>query len=481
MTTFQIGESKVRPGVYVRTTNMGLPEAGSVPLGTVAAIIRSNWGPMATVQTIAALENVQGTYGPGGAGGTVAVAEEAFRGGCSLVRAVRLGGGAPAKATARLKDTTAVTPLDAVTVAAKYEGIRANNFKLTVRDSLTDATLRELLVYEATTLLQTIPFTKGATGDGEPAALVAAVAALGSPWVTATKLVDGTKLLVAVANSPLAAGVDPVPDGAAYIAAMTALEGEIWDVLATDSVETTIQASLQSYIDRVRDAGKLAILVLSEPTSVAFATRCADAKAFNDPAIVYVVNGFVGIDGVTREGHLAAARVAGMIAGAAVTESLTHSVVTQATGLVGGLTNTDIETAIKAGCLVFTVNSAGQVQVEYGINTLVTLSADQDAGWRKIRRVRTRDNLIARIDATVEPLIGKVNNSPDGRATIVAAAQGVINGMVRMGALLAGTFKDDLANLPVGDSAWFIASVDDLDAVEKSYFTFGFRFAPAAA
>src|SRR5450756_858515 len=104
MITFQAGESKVRPGVYVRTTNMGLPEAGSVPLGTVAAIIRSNWGPMATVQAIAALENVQGTYGPGGVAGTVAVAEEAFRGGCSLVRAVRLGGGAPIKATASLKD-----------------------------------------------------------------------------------------------------------------------------------------------------------------------------------------------------------------------------------------------------------------------------------------------------------------------------------------------------------------------------------------
>jgi hypothetical protein len=480
MTTFQAGESKVRPGVYVRTTNMGLPELGAVPLGTVAAIIRSNWGPLAAVQSILALEGVQGVYGLGGASDTIAVAEEPFRGGCSKVLAFRLGGGAPVKAHATLKDNSVAPGVDAVTITAKYEGTRANNFKATVRDSLTDATLRELLILEGTTLLQTIPFIAGAVGDGEPAALVAAVNASNSPWVTATKAADGTKVLAAVANSPLAAGVDPVPDGTAYTAAMTELEGEIWDVLAADTVETTIHASLQAYIDRVRTTGKLSTLVLGEPTSIDFATRCAHAKAFNDLSIGYALNGFKESDGTIIEGHLAAARLAGMIAGSPVTGSLTHAVVSGAVSLVGGLSNTDIETAIKAGCLVFTVNASGQVQVEYGINTLVTLSADQDAGWRKIRRVRTRDNLVARVDATVEPLIGKVNNSPDGRATIVAAGQRVIDAMIREGALLAGTFREDTANPPAGDSAWFAASVDDLDSVEKSYIVSGFRYAPAA-
>jgi len=53
-----------------------------------------------------------------------------------------------------------------------------------------------------------------------------------------------------------------------------------------------------------------------------------------------------------------------------------------------------------------------QVHIEYGINTFVTPTADMNAGWKKIRRVRTRDNLMDRITATWDPLIGKINNKP---------------------------------------------------------------------
>jgi len=131
--------------------------------------------------------------------------------------------------------------------------------------------------------------------------------------------------------------------------------------------------------------------------------------------------------------------------------------------------------------LVFTMSAQKQVHIEYGINTFVTPDADHDAGWKKIRRVKTRDNLIDRITATWDPLIGKVNNNADGRATLIAAAQGIINQMVAEGALLAGTIYEDPNNPPAGDSAWFVVQVDDLDSAEKVYITFGFSFSPTVA
>ena len=310
--------------------------------------------------------------------------------------------------------------------------------------------------------------------------MVAAVAASGSPWITATKLADGNKILATVANVPMAGGVDPTVSGQSYSDGLTALESESWNVLAADSEDTAIHATLQTYIDRVRSQGKRGVLVVGEPTSVALATRCANAKAFNDPAVVYVANGFAGSDGATREGYKAAARVAGMIASAPVTSSLTHAIVAGATGIVGALANDDVETAINSGCLVFTANSRGRVQVEYGINTLVSLSADQDAGWKKIRRVRTRDNLIERIVAAWDPLVGAVNNDANGQATLMAAAQTVVNQMIAEGALRAGTISLDPANPPSGESVWFVASVDDLDSAETIYLTFQFRFSPVA-
>jgi hypothetical protein len=75
-------------------------------------------------------------------------------------------------------------------------------------------------------------------------------------------------------------------------------------------------------------------------------------------------------------------------------------------------------------------------------------------------------------------LIGKINNNADGRATLIAAAQGIINRMIAEGALLGGTIYEDPNNPPAGDSAWFVVAVDDVDSVEKVYITFGFRFSP---
>ncbi len=465
---FQVGEQKVRPGVYVRVTNIGEPQEAIVPQGVVAALFRASWGPLGEVTY---LENANAVIDVFGSTGTADTALEAFRGGCRRVVAYRLGTGGT-KALLNLQDSESA---NVVKIEAKYEGVRGNDFAVTVRDSLTDATKRELLLYEGTTLRQTITFAKG---SGEPQALVDAVNASNSPYITATKVADGNGILATVTQQSLTGGQDPTVNGESYSAGLSAIEAIDWNVLAVDSEDPVTHAVVQTYIDRVRNEGKRVLAVVGEPTSVPLATRLANARDFNDPAIIYVANGFKGSDGLTREGYKAAARVAGMVAAAQITESLTHYVVRGATELAGALTNAEIEQAINSGALVFTMSAQKQVHIEYGINTFVTITADMDAGWKKIRRVRTRDNLMDRIAATWDPLVGKINNSPDGRATLIAAAQGIINKMIAEGALLSGTIYEDPNNPPAGDSAWFVVQVDDLDSAEKVYITFAFRFAP---
>jgi len=467
---FQVGEQKIRPGVYVRVTNIGEPPEAIVPQGIVAALFRASWGPLGEVVY---LENADAVNGVFGSTGTVDTALEAFRGGCRRVVAYRLGTGG-GKALLNLQDAEST---NVVAITAKYEGARGNDFAVTIRDSLADDTKRELLLYEGATLRQMITFTKGA---GEPQALVDAIAASNSPYITAVKSADGSGVLATVTQQPLTGGQDPTVNGESYSAGLLAIEAIDWNVLAVDSEDPVTHAVVQTYIDRVRNEGKRVLGVVGEPTSVNLATRLANARAFNDPAIIYVANGFKGSDGVTREGYKAAARVAGMTAAAQITESLTHYVVRGATELIGALTNAEIEQAINSGALIFTMSAQKQVHIEYGINTFITVTADMDAGWKKIRRVRTRDNLMDRIAATWDPLIGKINNSPDGRATLIASAQGIINRMIAEGALLQGTIYEDPNNPPAGDSAWFVVQVDDLDSAEKVYITFQFRFAPPA-
>ena len=50
------------------------------------------------------------------------------------------------------------------------------------------------------------------------------------------------------------------------------------------------------------------------------------------------------------------------------------------------------------------MNKSGQVWIDKAINTLITPPADRDEGWKKIRRTKTRYELIRRCN-TIELLL----------------------------------------------------------------------------
>ena len=138
--------------------------------------------------------------------------------------------------------------------------------------------------------------------------------------------------------------------------------------------------------------------------------------------------------------------------------------------------------ALKAGALVITKNKSGAIVIEKGINTLNNPAANEDDGWKKIRRVKERFEMFDRIDRTLEPLRAKLNNDDDGRATVIAAILRVLDAMVGEHKLLGGgTVILDPDKAPVGDSAWFKIAVDDIDSLERIYLTYQLRFAPAAS
>lgn len=467
--SFKLGEQKVRPGTYVRITNTGEPPIQDGAQGIAGAIIKANWGPLNEVVSLEASDEVSRKFGNGQG---AEVLRELFRGGSREVKAIRVGKSG-AEATVTLKDTVADTPADVVKLSTKYPTSR--DFNVTVRDALGDDTMRELLVYEGAELLETVSFAKG---EAEPDNVTDAVNA-NSQYLSATKEADGNGTLAAISNQELTGGSDPEVTGEDYTDAASVLETEEWNIVVTDTEDFAVLTALKTYVDRLRDEGKRVMGVFGEPTSVDFEERKSNSQSFNDPAVVYVGNGFESSAGIV-EGARAAARAAGEVLRSNYTSSLTHHVLGDAVDVVGKLTNRQIEQAINAGMLVFTQNATGQVQFEYGITTFTTPTADLDAGWKKIRRVRTRDTLIDRVVRTIDPLIGQLNNSEDGRATVISVINGIINQMVAEGGLLGGQASLDESQQPVGDSAWFKVEVDDLDSLEKAYFTFGFRFAPEA-
>ena len=464
---FTVGETKERPGVYKRYENAGGVDTVGVAEDVGCAVVSGNWGPLNTPVRTDASMDISSVIGDGSG---AKVISEMRAGGLDEIVVVRVGsGGTPAKVT--LQDTTADTAVDVVDLTALYPGDRA--FSITIKDSLEDETLKQAILYEDTKILESVTFE---AGESEVDGLVNALA--NSSFVKAEKKAAGNGTLADVAQKKFTAGTNPTVNNTAYSDGFSASEAETWNMICVDTEDTTVHALLHAFIDRIYEDGAYPMCVVAEPHTVDLEDRMAHAAAFNDEKTHYVLNSCVDADGTVYEGYIAAARIAGMIAASASNESVTHAVISGATTLNEALTNAQIKKALKSGCIVLSLSKSRQVWIEKGINTLVNLAANQDAGWKKIRRVKTRYELMNRIESTVEPMIGTVDNDADGRAAIIAAAQRVVDAMAGEKKLLpGGTVTEDANNPATGDSAWFIVAVDDLDSIETIYLTFRFRFA----
>ena len=465
--TFIVGETKIRPGVYQRRYKEGAGASAGARNGIGLGLIRAHWGPLNTVVDFTPDTNVTKIFGAG-AGMTQDLINEMLAGGITKGHFVRVGtGGTSPEIT--LKDT-AGTPANVVKITGAYVGSRA--FTVSIRDSLTGAG-RECIIYEGTTEFAKVSFAAdGAEADG----LVKAINDNLDDFI-ATKLAAGNGTLATITQSAMTAGTNPTVATAQYSTGLDALYTVAGNCLAVDTDDTAVHAVVAAWITKVYGNGGYVMACLSEPHTVAIATRMTDAAAFNDEKIMYVLNSAKAADGTAYDGWRNAARIAGMIASVPSNQSLTHTVVKGYAAVAEALTPSQVETALTKGCIVLTTNTAGQVWIEQGISTLVTPDGNQDEGWKKIRRTKTRFELMQRVGDTLDTLVGKINNDPDGRATIIAAIKGVISRMVGEKKLLQGDAYEDETNPAQGDSAWFIIEVDDIDSVEKIYLAYRYRYA----
>lgn len=466
--SWRVGEEKERPGVYRRHVNAGGSEIAGTAENVGLAVVSGTWGPLNKPVVTDASDDIASIIGSGKGANVIT---QMRIGGANTIMVVRVGsGGTPASVT--LKDNKEA---DVVTLTTLYPTSRA--LTVTIKESLEDETQKLAIIQEGTKELEAVAFTAGAT---EVAGIVAAFA--DSVYVKAVKKADGSGTLKNISQSKFSGGTDPTVNTEAYSAGFEASEEETWDGVAVDSDDPAVHTLLYTFINRKFEEGMYPYACVGEPKSVAIDTRIQHAAAFNDYKMHYVLNSWVGTDGVVYEGYLAAARILGMIIAVASNASLTHSVITGAASLNEALKNATIKKALKSGCLVLSLSKSRQVWIEKAINTLTVLSADQDAGWKKIRRMKTRFELEDRIDATLEAMDGTIDNNDNGRATVMSAIVDILDAMAGENKVEAGgTVTLDTSNPPKGDSAWFNISVDDIDSMERIYLTYRYRFAPEDA
>ena len=464
---FNDGETKIRPGVYQRHTNIGFNAPTSSQDGYCAIPIQAAWGPLGKVVRNITAGDLTKNYGSGtyGTGYTVPAAAAMFEGGASVVYTYRMGAGGK-QATKEIAE--------GLTVTAKYPGTMP--ISVAVQEKLGDSTMKQFQIYAGTTLVESFNFAADATAEG--ANLVAA--AKDSKYVIVTGSA-ATVAIMAVASGALEGGENPTVTNEDYSKAFAAFEPYYYNTIAldVDDPNMTLSLMLQAYLANAYKLGKLGIAVVGDKATVDFETRIAHAKAFNDCKVVYLGGGWMsGTE--DKDGALAICYTAGVIAATPSNQGIVHTVINGATELCGEpLTYAQYEDAITSGMLLPSRSNDGGIWFDSGINTLITLDeGTQDLGWKKIRRVKVRFEMIDRLDRTLAPKVGKISAGSDGISDIIQAGQRVLDtmsgseGKLQRGAM----FMEDKTNPATGDSAWFIIQADDIDSLEKIYLQYQFRY-----
>jgi len=357
--------------------------------------------------------------------------------------------------------------LDAVKIAARFEGAR--DFTVSIRDNLiTDK--RQILIYDGTQVFTGASFDSG--GD-EAQKLVEALAS--DKYFTASKLNAGE--LADVTQVELTGGQNPTVTAENYSKGTDILERYAWNCIVADSDDGAVNGILSAYVRQGWETGQLGMAVIGGSKTQPLEERTSWAASCNDEKVVYVLSGFYDTDNVLRDGWQVAARVAGMIAACETNASITHRVISGALALAEDLSIGEMIRAEQKGCLVLSLNADDQVQVDNAINTLVTEDVERDAGWKKIRRVKCRFELMSRINSTCDKLVGTVNNDTNGRMTIVGAIQKVLNEMIGETKLFNGSYAElDPRYQPEADKAHFLIHVGDIDSLEKIMLSYRFSF-----
>ena len=453
---------QTRPGAYFNLIAQAIDLLEAGDSGTVLVVGRADWGPSDTFEVITSEGLADSVFGTGLS--MAKLVKQALRGGAARVLGHRIVGSTGAKATATLNDTIAAAALD---ITALYDGVRANNFTLTVADH--PVTGKTIELKESGVLLET--FYAATSENDEFFTVINA----NSEFVSATIPGASDLTMVDIADAPMSAGDSGTSVTAGdYTAAQGLAENESFEVYVQDD-DTTVanQDAAGAWADAQRAAGQYFVAVFGGQAAETAATSRTRAGVFDSISNVYVSPGFTDEDDVVYIGQEAAARVAGLIAGKGFTKSITFAKVTGGAKVEAALTTAEIGLSLEAGVCVITADG-DTVRVEKGINTFTSYDSDpdKDKSFTKIRTIATLDAVTEGLTAGFNEYIGDVTNDEDGRASLLGAGQAFLDQLVQARAIKPGaSVALDDANPPTSDQLFVKVGITPLDSVEQVFTT----------
>lgn len=270
----------------------------------------------------------------------------------------------------------------------------------------------------------------------------------------------GTGELKAASGVKLAGGTNVTSANGDVTAFVDKMEGIKFNTLCFPVTDATLQTAAITKIKYMRESmGKGVNVVLP------------DAKSPDHEGVINVTNSVV-VDDVELTHAEACAFIAGITASASCIKSNTYEVYNGATGIVDPKDNEAAIAAIKNGEMFFSYSEAGNVIIEYDINSLVSFKKPKDKTYSKNRVIRTLDAIQETIQNNFPP--NKYDNSPTGYAVMKGIGQTILKQYEDMGAIKNVDYDADFKideSLSSGDEVYFIVAIQPVDSAEKLFFT----------
>jgi len=439
---------KVRPGTYINFEDNDTSLVNGSERGTVLIPLRNtDYGPAGSFINIsaAALDAARPYLGysvyESDPANNMLLIREAFKGASTVIVYICTEGTAAASGTG-----------GNVVGTAKYKGARGNSLSFAIITN--PAGGFDFEVYLAG---ETMEVFEGVTDLTE----------VDSAWITFA-FAQGKTEIAAVAGVALSGGTSGTTTNGDVTAFLDAAEGVAFNTMCFPMSDSTLQAALKTKIKYMRQNIGRGVQAVAPEFS-------ADYEG-----IINVTNSYaLGDYGLTTVE--ATAFVAGITAGASNVTSNTYKQVDSATGVVGLKTHEEAVTAINNGEFFFSTSEAGDVIVEYDINSLKNFTVKKGKHYRKNRVIRVFDTFQEAIQLNFPP--NKYDNDPDGWAIMKGIGDSILKRFGPRSDGGVGAIKNidydadfliDEEN-STGDETYFNVGLEPVDSSEKLYFTINTR------
>lgn len=438
--TFDITVGKVRPGTYVNVEAKAKNAVKTADRGIAVIPIVSKYGKAGSVIEItstnaASLKNVLG-FSIYDNEPSMLLIREALKH-ATTVKAYILTEGE--KATVKSGNLTAT---------ALYGGSRGNSFTIVITANPNSGF--DLTVYLGGVKVETF----------EQISTIEELIALNSLYLSFT----GTGDLEETAGAVLTGGTDGTVTNESITTFLDSLENIKFNAVAfpLPELEASTLASIKSKSKHLRDS-------LGKTGQFVVANYAADYEG-----IINVTNGVLLSDGTEIDAVKATAYVAGITAGAAYNVSNTQQVYDDAIKVLGIKTNEKAEIATTKGELYFSLSNAGEVVIDYDINSLCSAAAqgDKPDGFKKNRYIRVIDTLLEDLQAEFPP--ARFNNNEEGWDLMEGRGNAILKQYESDNAISDVDYETDFLvdrTASTGDATYINVAIKPVDSAEKIYIT----------